>query len=146
MPGGYMGKMLRVDLTAATVQEMPLPDEATRRKWIGGTGLGLHMLLQSMRPDAAPGDTDTPIVLMTGPLTGTNAPSSSDWKLITLRSDLPYHPAVTQAHGHFGARLKHAGYDGIVLTGRSAKPLYLWIDDGRVELRDAGKYWGMDTF
>lgn len=146
MSGGYMGKMLRVDLTRGTVEEMPLPSEDVRRKWIGGTGLGLHILFQHIRSDASARDSDTPIVLMTGPLTGTKAPSSSDWKLITLRSDLPYHPAVTQAHGYFGARLKHAGYDGIVITGKSPTPVYLWIDDGRVELRDAGKYWGMDTF
>ncbi|OGA77304.1 MAG: hypothetical protein A3G81_09320 [Betaproteobacteria bacterium RIFCSPLOWO2_12_FULL_65_14] len=146
MSGGYMGTMLRVDLTRGTVEKMPIPDEEVRRKWIGGIGLGLHLLFQHIRPDAGPDDPDTPIILMTGPLTGTKAPSSSDWKLITLRSDLPYHPAVTQAHGYFGARLKHAGYDAIVFTGTSARPVLLWIDDDRVFLRDASKYWGMDTF
>jgi len=146
MAGGYMGKMLRVDLTRGKVEEIASPSEELRRTWIGGTGLGLHLMLQSIRPDGAVADIDTPIILMTGPLTGTMAPSSSDWKLITLRADLPYHPAVTQAHGFFGARLKHAGYDGMIITGKSPKPVLLWVDDGRVELRDAAKYWGMDTF
>jgi len=146
MAGGYMGTLLHVDLSTGAIAKAPLPDEAVLRTWIGGIGLGLHLLFQSIRPQAGPDDPDTPILLVTGPLTGTRAPSSSDWKIVTLRSDLPYHPAVTQAHGYFGARLKHAGYDGIVITGRSPHPVYLWIDDDRVELRDAGRYWGMDTF
>ncbi|MBN8478516.1 MAG: hypothetical protein J0L91_06080 [Burkholderiales bacterium] len=146
MAGGYMNKVLRVDLTRGTVEVIPLADEETRRAWIGGIGLGLHMLFQTIRHDSGPDDPDTPMILMTGPLTGTKAPSSSDWKIITLRSDLPFHPAVTQAHGYFGARLKHAGYDGVILIGRSPEPVYLWIDDARVELRSAADYWGMDTF
>lgn len=146
MSGGYWNRMLEVDLTKGTIEKVPGPSEEVLRKWIGGTGLALHLLMQNIRPDSEALDPDTPIIVLTGPLTGTKAPSSSDWKMVSLRYDLPYHPAVSQAHGHFGARLKHAGYDGIIIKGQSPKPVYLWIDDEHVEIRDASKYWGMDTF
>lgn len=146
MPGGYCGTLLDVDLTEGTVKKIPMPGEDVLRTWIGGTGLGLHLFCQNLRLDAKASDPDTPIVIMTGPLTGTKAPNSSDWKVITLNPHLPYHPACSQGHGYFGARLKHAGYDGIIFRGKASKPVYLWIDDDHVEVRDASKYWGMDTF
>jgi aldehyde:ferredoxin oxidoreductase len=146
MSGGYCGTLLDVDLTEGTVTKRPLPEEKVLRTWIGGAGLGVHLLCQNIRRDAKASDPETPIIVMTGPLTGTKAPSSSDWKIITLNPFLEYHPVCSQGHGHFGARLKHAGYDGIIIRGKSAKPVYLWIDDDHVEVRDAEKYWGMDTF
>ncbi len=146
MPGGFCGTLLEVDLTQGTVKKSPLPDEKVLRTFLGGTGLALHLLCQNIRPDSKASDPDTPIFIMTGPLTGTKAPSSSDWKVITLNPHLEYHPTCSQGHGNFGARLKHAGYDGIIFRGQAAKPVYLWIDDDHVEVRDASKYWGMDTF
>ena len=91
-------------------------------------------------------DPDAPTIVMTGPLTGTRAPSASDWTVVTLHGTIPYAPGVSHAHGYFGARLKRAGCDGIVIEGASPRPVYLWIDDDTVELRDAGTLWGMDTF
>lgn len=145
MPGGYMGKILRIDLSDRSIALQPLPEEDILRTWVGGTGLGLHLLFQHIRTDASVSDPDTPIVLITGPLTGTLAPSSSDWKLVTLRGDMKIHPAITQAHGHLGARLKHAGYDGMILTGAASEPVMICVDDDKVEIRPAARYWGMDT-
>jgi aldehyde:ferredoxin oxidoreductase len=73
-------------------------------------------------------------------------PNSSHWVLVNLRDYPSYHVGLSHAHGHFGARLKHAGWDGMVVRGASQQPVYLWIENDRVELRDATPYWGMDTF
>ena len=76
MLGGYCGTLLEVDLTEGTVKKAPLPEEKVLRTWVGGAGLGLHLFCQNIRRDAKAFDSDTPIIVMTGPLTGTKAPSS----------------------------------------------------------------------
>jgi len=146
MRGGYCGTMLMVDLTTGTIRKSPLPPEDILRKYIGGAGLGLYLLSQRIRPDMQFTDPDAPLIVMTGPLTGTKAPSASDWTVITLHGTISYAPATSHAHGYFGARLKHAGYDGIIVEGVSPRPVYLWIDDDIVQLRDADVLWGKDTF
>jgi len=146
MTGGYCGKILEIDLTKGTIARSPLPPDEILRQFIGSAGLGLYMLAQRIRLDMNFMDPDAPLMIMTGPLTGTKAPSASDWTVVSLHGTVPFAPAVSHAHGHFGARLKHAGYDGIIVQGASARPVYLWIDDDTVELRDADAYWGMDTF
>ncbi len=73
-------------------------------------------------------------------------PNASLWVVVNLRDSPDYHVGLSHAHGHFGARLKHAGWDGIVVRGASQRPVYLWIENEQVELRDAAPYWGMDTF
>ncbi|MCL4762083.1 MAG: aldehyde ferredoxin oxidoreductase, partial [Burkholderiales bacterium] len=146
MTGGYCGTLLAVDLAAGVVRKEPLPPESILRKYIGGAGLGLHFLWQRLRPGMKFDDPDAPLIVMTGPLTGTKAPSASDWAVVSLHGSIPYAPAVSHAHGFFGARLKHAGYDGILVEGVSPRPVYLWIDDDTVELRDAAPLWGKDTF
>ena len=146
MKGGYCGQMLEVDLTSETIVKSALPPEPILRTYIGGAGLGLYLLAQRLRPGMQLPDADVPVIVATGPLTGTRAPSASDWVIVTLHGTVAFAPAVSHAHGHFGARLKHAGYDGIVIQGSAKRPVYLWIDDETVELRDARAYWGMDTF
>ncbi len=146
MKGGYRGTILEIDLTKGTIARSPLPPEKILREYIGSAGLGLYMLAQRIRPGMNFMDPDAPLMIMTGPLTGTKAPSASDWTIAALHGTVPFAPALSHAHGHFGARLKHAGYDGIVVQGVSPRPVYLWIDDATVELRDAQPYWGMDTF
>jgi aldehyde:ferredoxin oxidoreductase len=146
MAGGHCGHLLEVDLTHGTASRQALPAPEELSMWIGGTGLALHLLWQRLRPGMVAHDADSPVILMTGPLTGTKVPNSSDWVVVCLNGQIPYAPCVSHIHGFFGARLKHAGYDGIVFTGKSPKPVLLWIDDDKVELRDASRYWGMDTF
>lgn len=145
LQGGYRSKVLRVDLTAGGIREDPLPDEATLRRVIGGTGLALHYLLRETTAANRSTDPETPLIFMTGPLAGTPAPSSSNYVVVSLNYDVPYAAGTGHAHGFWAARLKHAGYEGIIVTGRSASPVYLWIDDNRVELRDARPLWGQDT-
>ena len=146
MRGGYCGTLLDIDLTHGTITPVPLPPEEILRLYVGGAGLGLYLLNERLRPGMVNTDPDTPVFVMTGPLTGTKAPNSSDWTIVTLNAHVPYAPCVTHAHGYFGARLKLAGYDGLILHGASTNPVYLWIDDDKVQLRDASEYWGMDTF
>ncbi|MDP6368461.1 MAG: aldehyde ferredoxin oxidoreductase C-terminal domain-containing protein, partial [Planctomycetota bacterium] len=134
-----------VDLTAGSFNPVSLPDDVLE-KWIGGTALGLHLLAQELVPGMKPTDPDAPIFIVTGPLTGTTAPQSSNWTIVSLNTVSPEYPGVGQAHGHWGARLKWAGWDGVFIRGISPKPVYLWIENEQVELRDAASYWGMDTF
>jgi aldehyde:ferredoxin oxidoreductase len=144
--GGFQGKILEVDLTSGTTRSVPLPSDEVLRAYGGATGIGLYLMAGEITPTMHPTDSDCPFYLFTGPLTGTMVPSSSHWVLVNLRDSPSYHVGLSHAHGHFGARLKHAGWDGIVVRGTSPKPVYLWIEDDRVELRDAAPYWGVDTF
>ena len=143
--GGYMGRMLRVDLSQGIIEKEPLPGEETLRRYVGGTGLGLYYLLKEAPPMVAPTDPDAPLIFMPGPLTGTPAVNSSNWTTICYNFCIPYAAGVGHGHGYWGAYLKHAGYDGIVVLGRASRPVYLWIDDDRVEIRDASHLWGVDT-
>ncbi|RMF83248.1 MAG: hypothetical protein D6736_21915 [Nitrospinota bacterium] len=145
MTGGYMGKLLRVDLTSQTWTTAPLPEEAVLRQYIGGIGLGMRILLEETSPSVKATDPEAPLLLMTGPLSGTAAPSSANLAVISLNYDTPFAVATGHSHGYWAAYLKHAGYDGIVVTGRSERPVYLWVDDDRVEIRDASHLWGQDT-
>ncbi|MEK7777894.1 MAG: aldehyde ferredoxin oxidoreductase N-terminal domain-containing protein [Chloroflexota bacterium] len=143
--GGYAGQVLRVDLSRETIGKEPLPEEDVLRRYVGGTGLGLYYLLKEAPPNTEATDTESPLIFMLGPLTGTPAVNSSDWTIVCYNFCIPYSAGVGHGHGYWGAYLKHAGYDGIVITGKSSRPLYLWIDDDKVELRDAGHLWGLDT-
>lgn len=143
--GGYQGKFLEVDLTEGKFGAVPLPEEAVLRRWVGCTGLGLHLLAQEVTPDMKPTDPECPVFIMAGPLTGTLVPSSANWTIVSIHGMIPYHVGISQSHGYWGARLKHAGWDGIIVRGTSPRPVYLWIDNDRVELRDAQRYWGQDV-
>lgn len=143
--GGYWGRLLRVDLTNRRVTTADLPEPAVLRQFIGGIGLGMWLLMKETRSDMAPTDPDAPLLLMTGPLTGSAAPSSSNLAVVSLNYNTPYAVATGHTHGYWAAYLKHAGYDGIVVTGKSDRPVYLWVDDDKVEFRDASHLWGTNT-
>lgn len=143
--GGYAPRLLRVDLTRGRLETEPLPDEQVLRRYVGGTGLALYYLLRDAPRHARPTDPETPLIFMTGPLAGTQAPSSANWVVCSFHFEVPYAAGVGHGHGYWAAYLKHAGYEGIIVTGRAAGPRYLWIDDDRVELRDARHLWGKDT-
>jgi len=145
MKGGFTGKLLRVDLSRRTIETTPMPDEAVLRKYMGGIGLAMRMLLDETTPQLQATDPEAPIYFMNGPLAGTAAPSSSNLAVVCLNYDTPYAVATGHSHGYWAAYLKHAGYDGIVVTGRAEQPVYLWVDDDQVEIRDASKLWGEDT-
>ncbi|MCL4535231.1 MAG: aldehyde ferredoxin oxidoreductase family protein [Bacteroidetes bacterium] len=144
MLGGYTGKLLRVDLTKGfiTVEEVA---EATLRKYIGGSGLGARILYDETRPDTDPLGPDNRFIVMTGPFVGTPVPTSCRHQIIA-RSPLTGVYGESDCGGTFGVELKAAGFDGIVVSGAAAEPVYLWIKDGQAELRPAGRLWGKDTY
>lgn len=145
MPGGYAGKILRVDLTAGKTWDEDLPDEKTMRSYIGGTGLGVKYLLDEVPPGVGPLEPDNRFICMTGPLTGTAVPGSNNSTFVSINAGLGYSLATAHTHGYFGPNLKYAGYDGFIVQGAADKPVYLLLYDGKVELRDAGNVWGKDT-
>tara|TARA_Y100001970_G_scaffold283401_2_gene398476 strand:+ start:95533 stop:97425 length:1893 start_codon:yes stop_codon:yes gene_type:complete len=145
MKGGYAGKLLRVNLTKGKFENSELPNEDILRKYIGGIGLGMRLLIDESPEGVKATDPEAPLLLMTGPLTGTSAPSSSNLAVVSFNFNTPYAVATGHTHGYWAAYLKHAGYDGIVITGKAEKPVYLWVDDDKVEIRDATKVWGQDT-
>lgn len=143
--GGYRGKILRVDLTKSSIAVEALPDESILRKYVGGLGLGLWYLMKELPMGAAPLDPVNPLIFLNGPLVGTRAPSSNNCTISTLNANTGFTAGRAHSHGWFGPYLSMAGYDGIIITGSSDKWVYIWIDDDKVELRDAAKVLGKDT-
>ncbi len=140
-----MGKLLRVDLTTGALKDENLPREDLLMKYVGGTGLGVRLLYDEVRPGTYPTDSENLLIFMTGPLTGTPALCSSNSTCVTLNFEVPYMVGTAHSHGFFGPYLKFAGYDGIVIKGVSEKPVYLTVFDDQVQLVDAKKFWGKDT-
>jgi aldehyde:ferredoxin oxidoreductase len=144
MPKGYNGKILRVDLTTEETGYQHL-DEDTARKYIGGAGLAAKILWGETTSDTEPLSPENLLIFMTGPLTGSIVPSSSRY---TVDGISPLSGIWGQAHGgaNWAWELKHSGFDGIVVKGQSKRPVYLWLRDGKAEIRDAGHLWGRDTY
>ncbi|MCK4898228.1 MAG: hypothetical protein KAS38_05600, partial [Anaerolineales bacterium] len=143
MPHGYNGKILRVDLATGqfSVEE---PDEAFYRKYMGGSALAMHYLLKEMPPGADPLGPENVLVLALSVLTGA---AISGQSRMTAAAKSPLTGAIgdSQGGGFFPAELKFAGFDAIVVKGKSEQPVYLWINDGHYELRDASHLWGSIT-
>jgi aldehyde:ferredoxin oxidoreductase len=145
MIGGYAGKILRVDLTTEKTWDERLPEESVLRKFIGCWGLGLKILFDECPPGIAPWEPENPLIFMTGPLTGTPVPAATNATAISLNFETGYTAGRSHSHGSWGIYLKKAGYDGIIITGAAKEPVYLWIHDGEVEIRDAKRIWGHYT-
>lgn len=144
--GGYAGTILYVDLTTGSIEKKPL-DPVFARQNIGGLGFSTRIFLDMIhkKPEFDALSPDNPCILMTGPLTGMMMNGVARWT-VCAKSPLTGLWGDANVGGHFGANLKFAGYDGIVITGASEKPVFLFIKDDVVELRDAGKYWGKDVY
>ena len=143
--GGYIGRVLRVNLTDGKLYVEDLPPEDVLRKWVGGRGLGVYYMLKEVDPRVDPLSPKNKAIVATGPLTGvTGIPSSGRWCSVT-KSPLTNTIHDSQSGGKFGPELKFAGFDMIIIEGVSEKPVYLWIYDGKAELRDAKHLWGKDT-
>lgn len=132
-----------VDLTKGKVTSHRVP-MAWRRKLLGGRGLNVLLLGKFLKPGTDPFDPANPLIFGSGLLTGTVAPSSSRMN-VTFRSPESFILGDGNIGGFFGAEMRNAGFDHLVILGRAAKPSYLWIEDGRIEVRDAGAYWGEET-
>jgi len=140
---GWMGKVLRVDLTKGKITVEDL-DREKAKNFIGGRGLGVKYLFDEIDPAIDAFSPENKVLFVTGPLTGSGAPAANRYVVVT-KSPLTGAIANSTAAGDFACSLKYAGYDLIILEGKSKKPVYLWIDDEQVELRDADGIWGLDS-
>ncbi|MFA5309189.1 MAG: aldehyde ferredoxin oxidoreductase family protein [Dehalococcoidales bacterium] len=144
MAGGYLGKILWVDLTGGTLKDEPL-DETLARQYLGGYGIGVRLLFNRMKAGADALGPDNILGFTTGPLTGTRAISGTRFTVVG-KSPLTGGWGDANSGGYFGAYLKFSGYDDVFFTGIAPGPVYLYIDNGKAELRDAGHLWGKDTY
>ncbi len=138
---GYSGRVLYVDLTTGKTRTEKLTQE-TAKMTIGGIGLGMHFWLSNSKAKVDPFSPENPLVLAIGPLAGTMFPSGGNGHAFISKSPLTGGVAEAVSHGTFGTELKRAGYDAVIITGKAKKPVYLWIDDDRVQLKDASHLWG----
>lgn len=137
---GFTGTILEADLASRKVEKTHLDREVVE-KFLGGKGLGAYLLYRDLKPGTPPLSPKNKLLFLTGPLTGTAAPASVRFHIVTKS------PATgcwldSAAGGFWGPELKFAGYDGIIVSGRAEKPVYIWINDGEVEIRDASDLWG----
>lgn len=144
MKNGYIGTILRVNLTSGKISKEPLNDK-NASDYVGARGLGTKYFCDECDPKCDPFGEGNNLIMMTGPLTGTMATSSGRYNCV-CKSPLTGTIEASNSGGHFGPELKFAGYDGIIFEGKSDKPVYLYINDDVVELRDASDLWGLDVF
>jgi aldehyde:ferredoxin oxidoreductase len=137
---GYRGTILRVNLTTGEIKKEQL-DKNLAEKFIGGRGLATKLYYDEVGAKVDPFDEKNKIIIATGPLTGTIAPTGGRYMVVT-KSPLTGTIACSNSGGFFGAELKNAGYDMIIIEGRAQTPVYLWIEDDVVEIRDASHLWG----
>jgi aldehyde:ferredoxin oxidoreductase len=133
---GYAGRVLYVDLnTGKTHTEALNMDYA--KKYIGGIGLGMRLWLDNSKQGVDPLSPENPLVLALGPISGTMFPTAGNGHAFVTKSPATFGVGEAVAHGTFGAEMKRAGYDAIIIMGKSEKPVYLWIDDDSVQLLEA---------
>ena len=144
MTGGYMGKILFVDLSKGELKDEAL-DEKLCRDFIGGYGIGVRVIYSQQKGGVDPLGPDNILGFMTGPLTGSPALSGTRYTVVG-KSPLTGTWGDANSGGDFGPYLKFAGYDGVFFSGISEKPVYLFIKNGKAGLRDAAHLWSKDTF
>jgi aldehyde:ferredoxin oxidoreductase len=141
---GYGGRILRVNLTNGTFTKEPTPADVAR-DFIGGRGFGIYFLHMEVPKGADPLGPENKLIISSGPISGMMIPGGGkcDW---TTKAPLTGGYASASMGGHFTAEMRYAGLDSIILEGISPKPVYLFIDDDKIELRDASDLWGKATF
>jgi len=140
---GYMGKILRVNLSTGSSTVEPLAEE-TIKLFVGGRGIGAKILFDELKPGVDPLSSENKLVFANGPLTNTMALSCSRW-IVSTKSPQTGTIFRASAGGSFGAEIKSAGYDVLIVEGKAEKPVYLWIKDDSVEIRDAAPLVGLLT-
>ena len=141
---GYTGKLLRVDLSRGTWEDWSLTNELAEN-FIGGAGMAARILYDELLPGIDPLSEENKLIIGTGPVEGTMVPTSSRTGAYS-KSPLTNSFFHSSSGGHFASELKYSGYDGIIFEGKSPEPVYLFIDDGQIELREAKHLWGEKTY
>jgi len=143
LPGGYNGNILRVNLNNGTASSEKV-NEKFYRKYLGGAGFIAYYLYNELKRGTEPLDPENILIFSTGPVTGITL-SGADRFSIGTKSPLTGGIALAEAGGFWGTEFKKTGYDALIVEGRSDKPVYLWINDGEVSIKDASHLWGSDT-
>ena len=144
--GGWVGKILRVDLTNRKISEVLTFDYVP--KFLGGRGLGAKIYWDEVPPEVGAFDPENRLIFATGPLQGTLAPTSGRFMVLGKSPQTAPTESFCRSGvgGHWAPELKWAGYDALIIYGKASKPVYLWITDGKAEILDASRLWGLDTY
>ena len=138
---GYAGRILYVDLNTGKTRVEKLSEDYAK-KYIGGIGLGMRLWLDNSKAGVEPFSPENTLVLALGPISGTMFPTAGNGHAFVAKSPETFGIGEAVAHGTFGAEMKRAGYDAVILKGKSEKPVYLWIDDDSVQLVNASHLMG----
>src|SRR5512136_961129 len=141
---GYLGKILRVDLSRGRLWDEALNEEHAR-KYVGGSGLAARYLYDMLEDGTDPLGPENPLFFLTGPLVGTSMTSAGRYS-VCARSPLTGIWGEANSGGFFGPELRYAGYDGVLITGRAEQPVWLSILEGQPELHPASNLWGNDIY
>lgn len=139
--GGYVGKILRVNLTNREIKKEVLQDSVAR-DFLGGRGLVSYLFYREFKPGVDPFSPDNKIAFMTGPLQGTATPYTPKFVIVNKSPLSGTFSRSVCGGGAFGPELKYAGYDGLIVEGKADAPVYIFIDDDRVTIKDARPHWG----
>ena len=143
---GWTGSIARIDLESGSIKHEDT--EHYIPAYVGGKGIATRIAWDELKPDVGPFDSENPLMFMTGPMTGTLAPASGRGSVCGISPRIYPKPWFTYGTmgGDWTSEMKYAGYDGVVVKGNASKPVYLLINDGHIEIRDARELWGLDTF
>ncbi|MCP4756972.1 MAG: aldehyde ferredoxin oxidoreductase family protein [Proteobacteria bacterium] len=142
MKDGYMGQFLYLDLDTQISRKLSLP-QWLKDDYVGGKGFGAKLLYDLTERNVDPLGPDNPLMFLTGPLCSTTAPAVR--ACVVCKSPATHTFLDSYFGGRFGAEIKYAGYDGLIIRGKAARPTYLWIQDDRIEFRPADQLWGTDS-
>jgi aldehyde:ferredoxin oxidoreductase len=140
---GYTGNILYVDLSKGAIEIRPFPDDL-KRMYLGGRGFGIKILADRFDELGDPLGESNILIFATGPLTGSGIPLGGRYSVIT-KSPLTGTITSADSGGMFGWKMKKAGFDAVIFTGKAKNPVYLFLNNGKAELKDATKFWGMTT-
>ena len=141
---GYHGRLLEVNLSARIMNDLPLPEE-TAKKFIGGATLAAALVYERMKKGTDPLAPENPLIFSTGPFTGSPLPMVSRYAVGGISPLTGFWGEATSG-GRFPFRLKGSGWDGLLVRGKSDKPVYLYLKEGKAEIRDAAHLWGKDSY
>ena len=139
-----MQPILKIDLTTGETEEYQIPKQ-WEKDFLGGASLAARILYSSLTRELDPLSPEAPLLFMMGPMTGTSGPTTGRF-VVCGKGPATGLWAESNIGGFWGPELRGAGYDGLWITGKAAKPIYLWLNGSKLEVRDAAHLWGMNTY
>ncbi len=139
-----MQPILKIDLTHGSIESWQIPTK-WQEQYLGGASLAARILYDSLTRELDPFSPEAPLLYLTGPLSGTLGPSVGRF-VVCGKSPLTGIWAESNCGGFWGPELRFSGYDGLWITGKAERPVYLWLNDGQIEIRDASPLWGKETY